>query len=118
MFKDQPTVSEREIYLRIKQKRERHAEKANRNQKITGFNVGDLVMVRACRTSDAQQKVMSKFCDIYEGPYRVVKKISLSTYQLEHLHRQEMRGIFNTRQLKAYHRASTNEISPWDPLMT
>lgn len=64
-----PIAKPEEIYLRIKEKRVRHAKKTNQNLKITTFKVGDLVLVRSYPISDAFNKIISKFCDLYEGPY-------------------------------------------------
>lgn len=75
----------------------------NQPTQKTEFQLGDLVMVKACRTSDALTKVIAKFCDIYEGPYQVIRKISEATYQLASVEEQKIRGIFNIRQLKRYH---------------
>lgn len=93
-----------DVYLKIKNKRERKAEKANAAAKITTFKEGDMVLVRTYPISDALHKIMSKFCSLYEGPYRVKERRSIATYVLEHLdNRKGLRGIFNVRQLKPYH---------------
>lgn len=93
-----------QIYVRIKTKRERLAEKTNNLNQLTQFKIGDLVMVRALRMSDALNKVVAKFCHIYEGPYQVVEKVSVSTYRLAHVDNPHVdRGKFNIRQLKKYY---------------
>lgn len=73
---DEPIADTQEVYLRIKEKRERHADKVNSQGAIVEFNRGYLVLVNACRVSDAYQKIIAKFCDIFQGPYKVGNKIS------------------------------------------
>lgn len=85
MVQTPPIVKTEDIYLRIKEKRERHAKKVNQNLRITTFNIGDLVLVRSYPVSDAFNKVISKFCDLYEGPYRISKQVSNATYTLEYI---------------------------------
>lgn len=107
-FIDRSVISEpttykpEDIYLRIKEKRERHANKMNQRE-LTTFAIGDLVLVKTCPISDAMNKIIAKFCDLYEGPYRVAKQISKATYTLEYLDEKKgTRGNFNVRQLKQY----------------
>lgn len=101
---EEPIADTQEVYLRIKEKRERHAEKVNSQGIIVKFNRRDLVLVKACRISDAYQKIISKCCDLFEGPYKIGNQISNSTYELLYLEpNRGTRGVFNVRQLKRYH---------------
>jgi transposase InsO family protein len=104
VIKEEPVIKQQDIFLRIKNKREREAHKFNQKHKITKFNVGDLVLVKAYHLSDAMNKIVSKFCELYEGPYRIRTVLSTSTYVLEHLNEpSKLRGTFNVRQMKPYY---------------
>lgn len=91
------------IHLRIKEKRERQAERQNRSVAITEFQEGDMVLIKAQQASDATQKIIAKFCSLYEGPYYIRRKIGRSTYELTHPGQDRVRGVFNTRVLKKYY---------------
>lgn len=100
---DEPCIEPDKIYMRIHEKGSKRAQKANEKNNITKFKVGDIVLVRACPTSDLLSRVISKFCTIYEGPYRIKKQIGNSSYAVEHMDTPEKeRGLFNVRQLKPY----------------
>lgn len=102
ILQDTPICKPEEIYMRIKEKRERNAEKLNQRN-LTKFEIGDLVLLKTCPISVAINKIISKFCDLYEGPYRIKKQISNATYLLEYLDSSKgSRGNFNVRQLKKY----------------
>jgi hypothetical protein len=108
---DQPIVTSQQIHLRIKQKRERQAEKLNRSRNLVEFKLGDLVMIKACRMSDAYNKIIAKFCDIYEGPYKICERVSPATYKVAYTESDKgVRGIFNVRQIKKYH-VDTSSVS-------
>lgn len=99
-------VSETEIHMRIKEKRQKAADKVNDNTTITKFEVGDQVLLRTSPVSDAINKIISKFCDLYEGPYVVKTKLGNSTHIIassEILVMRGERGKFNIRLLKKYH---------------
>ena len=101
---DKQKVSTPDIYLRIKEKRQKRADRINEKNKLTTFELGDKVLLRANPMSDAINKIVAKFCDLYEGPYIVKKKIGKATYTLSYVEDQEKeRGNFNIRQLKAYY---------------
>lgn len=103
VIKDQHGASAGEIYLRIKEKREREAEKANRMVTLTTFDVGDKVLLRANPMSDAFNKVIGKFCDRYIGPFVITDKVGCATYMLADVNDpRKSRGRFNVRQLKKY----------------
>ena len=63
------TVDLSKLQLRIKEKEERQAARINKLNKITEFEVGDKVLIRAHKLSDATQNIIAKFCALYEGPY-------------------------------------------------
>lgn len=97
-------VNLNKIYLRIKEKGRRQAERLNQNHTLTEFKTGDKVLVKAYHMSDAARNIISKFCELYEGPYFIKKKLGRASYQLTLCEDQnKVRGIFNARQLKLYH---------------
>lgn len=92
------------IQLRIREKGERQANRLNKLNKITQFEVGEWVLIRAHHASDAMQNIIAKFCALYEGPYENARKFGNSTYELvECSDKNKRRGIFNTRQVKKYY---------------
>lgn len=97
-------IDYKNIYLRIKEKGEKRTDQINAAHKTTKFKVGDKVLLRTYPISDINQKVIGKFCHMFEGPYRIVKELGTATYQLEDvLQPGRIRGKFNIRQLKPYY---------------
>ena len=82
---DQP-INYHNIYLRIKEKGEKRTDKLSNTHHITRFHIGDQVLLRAYPMSDLYKKIIGKFCNIFEGPYKVIKEIGTATYQLSLIH--------------------------------
>ena len=82
------TVDSHQIFVRIKRKRERHAKRVNEANKMTRFQVGDLVLVRTHYQSDAMQRRIEKFCELYTGPFKIkdivgdvfLKRVALTSH--------------------------------------
>ena len=91
------------IQLHIKEKGSKQADRINKSKYLTKFKVGDQVLIRTYKPSDATQNIIAKFCAVYEGLSRVIKEIGGATYLLQEEGNNVGRGIFNTRQLKHYH---------------
>lgn len=100
---DQEPVCLDKLQLRIKEKGERQAKRCNNSTGITEFKVGDQVLIRAQQVSDSAQNIIAKFCQLYEGPYTVTRRIGQATYELRDPKQDKIRGVFNTRLLKQYH---------------
>ena len=97
-------VNVEKLQLRIKERGERQAAQINQINKITEFDIGDKVLIRAVKLSDATQNIIGKFWALYEGPYTIIQKVGNATYKLQdESSNGTIRGIFNTRQLKKYH---------------
>ena len=92
------------LQLRIKEKGERQAARINKLNKITEFEVGDNVLIRAHKLSDATKHIIAKFCALYEGPNVISRKVGSATYQLrDGMNSAVIRGVFNIIQIKKYH---------------
>lgn len=66
------------------------------------FKVGDLVLLRANPVSSAVDRQTKKFFLLYEGPYRIKKKIHNATYVLQRVTDDSERGSFHASHLKRY----------------
>lgn len=60
----------------------RRAEKINRNKKHFVFYLGQKVLIKSDRRSDAEKNIIAKFQDIYEGPYYISRIVNKDTYEL------------------------------------
>ena len=97
-------VDYKNIYLRIKEKGRKRTEQINLANKITKFQVCEKVLLRAYPMSDLNKRAIGKFCNIFEGPYKVSKEVGVATYQLEDIQQPgRIRGKFNIRQLNPYY---------------
>ena len=70
------------IHLHIKEKGRKQADRINKSKYLTKFKVGDQVLIRTYKPSDATQNIIAKCCAHYEGPYRVIKEIGSATHLL------------------------------------
>ena len=77
------------IYLRIKEKGEKRTNRINAAHQISKFQIGDKVLLRAYPISDINKKIIGKFCNLFEGPYKITKELGTATYQLEDARRPE-----------------------------
>ena len=102
---------ENNIFVKIKEKREKHAKRCNEKKKITKFAIGDKVLVRAFHQSDAASKKIDKFFELFAGPYKINRIIGEATYELVECDSRKMRGKFNIRQIKAYHEPANGNIN-------
>ena len=55
-----------QIFVRMRNKREKQAKKCNEANKIR-FEIGDEVLIRTYCQSDAVQRRIDKFCELYSG---------------------------------------------------
>lgn len=85
-------------------KKTKAAERINKGMKITNFKVGEKVLLKAYPISDAMNKIVSKFCDLYHAPYVIKEKVGKATYIIASPkdHEKE-RGKFNIHLLKKYY---------------
>lgn len=66
------------------------------------FNGGDLVLLRSNPMSSAVSRETKKFMLLFEGPYRIKKKIGPATYVLTGLDDDVERGTFHASHLKPF----------------
>ena len=59
------------------------------------------VLVKTQPMSDAIRGIISKFLDLFQGPYRISKVLGHSAYELRD-EQGKIRGEFNKKQLKRY----------------
>lgn len=110
LCEDKSMVDYEKIHLRIKEKGERRASKLN-DRKITRYQVGDLVLVRTNPVSDLSNRVIAKFCALYEGPFRIGDVVGQATYRLYDINKPDVvKGVYNMRQLKTYVKPSTEVV--------
>lgn len=83
--------------------------KRQRDELPIEYDVGELVMLRVPRPSNTLDRVTSKFFQLYERPYTIIKNLGANAYVSGHRDdpRQE-RGIFNKINCKKYFVAETD----------
>lgn len=103
-MQDQPKPDE--IFLFVRQRMRKRAaarQQANaQTNKLTEFAVGDLVLVKCHRLSCKQNKEMSKFFLLYQGPYTVLKVITQNSYLVGTENVKGKCTVQNVRNLKPY----------------
>lgn len=70
--------------------------------------IGDLVLLKENRVSDASKKQISKFFPLYSGPYKIVGNPFPNVYKLMNIDTKEIKGQFNINNLKVYHMIEGN----------
>ena len=90
------------IREKIKTKGERRNTRINKDKIALTFEPGDLVLVKACNVANAAAGKVAKFLSLYEGPYKVKKRIARNTYILSSTETERERGQFHAVDLKLY----------------
>lgn len=82
--------------------------KAQRSISKVVLSVGDEVLLRVPHLSDALQKQISKFFHIYEGPYKIARKVGENAYHLVMVDDETIeKGTYNRFNLRKYYRPAT-----------
>lgn len=68
-----------------------------------GFEVGDLVLLRANPASSLLKGETKKFLLLFEGPYKIKRKIGTCSYLLVNAQGNKERGVFHISHLKEYY---------------
>uniref|UniRef100_A0A3B3XCG6 Integrase catalytic domain-containing protein n=1 Tax=Poecilia mexicana TaxID=48701 RepID=A0A3B3XCG6_9TELE len=79
------------------------------------FKVGDLVRAKSHPKSDASSNFSAKLAPLYQGPYRVYKKMSDVNYYLTKADTGEKAGVFHVANLQPFYTwatASSNKHAP------
>ncbi|KAF4514061.1 UNVERIFIED_CONTAM: hypothetical protein B566_EDAN018824 [Ephemera danica] len=95
-----------EIIISARQRMHKRAKArrtlAERSGKIIEFKVGDLVLKKSHKLSSKIDKQMSKFFQLFEGPYRIHKILGPNAYLLSDCKTDEIKGSQNINNLKPY----------------
>lgn len=87
----------------IDEGRVRQIKYYNRNKRKASFNVGDLVLCRTHKLSNAAQRFTAKLAPKYEGPYEILSKLSPTVYQLK---------VDNNRKIAKIHVSDIKRFIP------
>lgn len=85
------------IVLRAAERKRRHDEGKS---KLVTYEVGDKVLLKADRESDAIHKEMKKLFLLYDGPFTICRVAAPNAYELEK--EGNIRGVFNAANLRPY----------------
>lgn len=97
---------EQKLYLvkeNVVKNRKKANENINKNREEISYQKGDLVTVKARNKSDALEGKISKFFDIYYGPFKIKETIGKYSYILEDINNIEKSGKYNVRDLRKYY---------------
>lgn len=93
------------IYEEVRRNIRKHADvrvrRQNRN-KIWTFDVGDMVLLKTNKPSDAQAKETKKFHLIYDGPFFITGTPYPNVYELRRQQNGPIFGRYNTSNLVPY----------------
>lgn len=87
----------------MRSKRKKQSSKFNNQHRITEFQLGDKVLVKALNVSNPATKTIAKFLPLYEGPYEIKRKISNTSYILKYIGKEKERGLFHAQDLRPYY---------------
>ncbi|KAL7291727.1 hypothetical protein TKK_0014514 [Trichogramma kaykai] len=80
----------------------RRAEKWNEEHRITTFEIGDLVLVKALRVPLSSAQRVMKLLNVYEGPYAIARKAAEATYEFKNPRTGKVRGIYHVSNMRPY----------------
>ncbi|CAB0033439.1 unnamed protein product [Trichogramma brassicae] len=87
------------------------ADRHNQRAKLSDFQIGELVLVKALRVASSANQTVAKLLNLYEGPYRIHKKVSLCTYEVIQPHTHKIRGRFHITSLKPYFADENGQVN-------
>lgn len=87
---------------RIRNKGRTRARKFDETHKLTTFNEGELVLVKALNVSNAASGQMAKFLSVVEGPYRIKRRVGDGTYILCEREGGREKGMHHSTRLRKY----------------
>lgn len=92
----------RELYMRIGSAAERSQARYNLSHREVNFEPGERVWKRNFTLSDAIRGITAKMSKKYVGPYRVRKKVSQESYELEDDDGNVLNGHWHVSHLKPF----------------
>lgn len=91
-----------QVRKRLERNSIRYKKRANKNIKNPiSYEIGDLVIIKSLRVSNKKYKICAKLKLPYEGPYKVLKRTSHSTYEIGDLN-DNIRGKFHVEVIYPY----------------
>ena len=91
-----------QVRKRLEKNAVRYKKRVNKNIKNPiSYEIGDLVILKSLRVSDIKNKVCAKLKFPYEGPYKILQRISHSTYKIADL-KNNIRGKFHVEMIYPY----------------
>lgn len=87
---------------RIKEKTEKKLSRLNKNKKGVNYAVVERVMAKAYNVSNASTGAMAKFLSLYEGLYKIMKKLANNVYILWNEKQDRERGQCHANGLRKY----------------
>lgn len=87
---------------RIRLKRNKRANKINARTQITTFIEGDLVLIKNHPVSNQIYGETAKLFQIYQGPFKVCRRIGHSTYNVTNLENEKEYGPYHVTALRKY----------------
>lgn len=97
-----------EIHQQVRRNLRKHAQQRIRKQKrhhIWNFSIGEEVLLKVNKPSDAATGQMKKFNIIYDGPYYITAEPYPNVYEIRRQRNGPVVGHYNTYNLVPYRRA-------------
>lgn len=85
-----------------KARAQQRVARQSRSNHLIKYNIGDLVLVRVHKLSNAIQRKIHKFYLLYEGPFEISQIKTINAYVVIHPESRLVRGTFNCIHLKKY----------------
>lgn len=76
------------------------------------FQPGDQVLLKANTVSSAIKSETKKFLLLFEGPYKIKKRVSHATYVLQYLESDKERGTFHACHMKHFRQKESLDPGP------
>lgn len=97
-------------YVRLQAEGERRRKRIPDNR-TTQFHIGDLVLLKSNPVSKLSEKINQKLCLLYDGPFEIIDNPHPNAYTLKNVKTNEIRGVFNTTNIKRYVRDCNRKYS-------
>ena len=81
----------------ISKKGLKRSAKFDKGYRLTVLEEGDIMLIKAINESNPRRRILRKFLQIYEGPYKVKKQIRPRTFILWNPDFKEQRGMFDSQ---------------------